>query len=125
MLEELLSKYWGFSSFRPNQREIILSVINGHDSLVQLPTGGGKSICYQLPALAKKGVCLVFSPLIALMKDHAIIISTTSTSHTDMSWKILSSGNTFSVLMEGKLAQMITTLDIKLEYRILLMRKLM
>ena len=70
MLEELLSKYWGFSSFRRNQREIILSVINGHDSLVQLPTGGGKSICYQLPALAKKGVCLVFSPLIALMKDQ-------------------------------------------------------
>jgi ATP-dependent DNA helicase RecQ len=70
MLEELLFKYWGFNSFRPKQRDIILSVINGHDSLVQLPTGGGKSICYQLPALAKKGVCLVFSPLIALMKDQ-------------------------------------------------------
>ena len=70
MIEELLIKNWGFSSFRPNQREIILSVINGHDSLVQLPTGGGKSICYQLPALAKSGVCLVFSPLIALMKDQ-------------------------------------------------------
>ena len=70
MLEELLIKYWGHRSFRPKQHDIILSVINGKDSLVQLPTGGGKSICYQLPALAKEGVCLVFSPLIALMKDQ-------------------------------------------------------
>ena len=70
MLEELLLKYWGHQSFRPNQRDIILSVLNGKDSLVQLPTGGGKSICYQLPALAKEGSCLVFSPLIALMKDQ-------------------------------------------------------
>lgn len=70
MLEELLIKYWGHRSFRPNQHDIILSVLNGKDSLVQLPTGGGKSVCYQLPALAKEGVCLVFSPLIALMKDQ-------------------------------------------------------
>ena len=70
MLEELLIKYWGHRSFRPKQHDIILSVLNGKDSLVQLPTGGGKSICYQLPALAKEGVCLVFSPLIALMKDQ-------------------------------------------------------
>lgn len=70
MLEELLIKYWGHRSFRPKQHDIILSVLNGKDSLVQLPTGGGKSVCYQLPALAKEGVCLVFSPLIALMKDQ-------------------------------------------------------
>ena len=70
MLEELLIKYWGHRSFRPKQHDIILSVLNGKDSLVQLPTGGGKSICYQLPALAKEGVCLVISPLIALMKDQ-------------------------------------------------------
>jgi len=69
-LKEILLKYWGYSKFRPLQEEIITSVINGNDTLALLPTGGGKSICFQVPALYKQGICLVISPLIALMKDQ-------------------------------------------------------
>ena len=66
----LLQKYWGHTSFRPLQEEIIGSVLAGRDTLAILPTGGGKSVCFQVPALARDGICLVVSPLIALMKDQ-------------------------------------------------------
>ena len=69
-LEKILREYWGYEAFRPLQEEIINAVLDGKDTLALLPTGGGKSICYQVPALAQDGITLVISPLIALMRDQ-------------------------------------------------------
>ncbi|MGB0443710.1 MAG: DEAD/DEAH box helicase, partial [Flavobacteriaceae bacterium] len=67
---EILQTYWGASAFRTGQQEAISAVLDRRDCLVVLPTGGGKSLCYQLPALLLPGVCVVVSPLIALMSDQ-------------------------------------------------------
>jgi ATP-dependent DNA helicase RecQ len=69
-IREILKDYWNFSSFRAPQEEIINAVLEKKDVITLLPTGGGKSICFQVPALVKEGVCLVISPLIALMQDQ-------------------------------------------------------
>ena len=67
----LLQRYWGYSTFRPLQEKIVLSLLGGRDTCVVMPTGGGKSLCYQLPTLASSKTAIVISPLIALMQDQA------------------------------------------------------
>ncbi|MFD2517905.1 RecQ family ATP-dependent DNA helicase [Salinimicrobium flavum] len=80
-LHEQLKKYFGFSQFKGLQEEVIKSIVNGHNTFVVMPTGGGKSLCYQLPALIKEGTAIVVSPLIALMKNQVDAIRGISSEH--------------------------------------------
>ena len=68
--KDILKEYWNYTTFREPQEEIIQAVLDKKDTIALLPTGGGKSICFQVPALVKEGVCVVISPLIALMQDQ-------------------------------------------------------
>ena len=87
---ELLEHYWNFSEFRPQQEEIIEAVLANEDCIALLPTGGGKSICFQIPALIKDGICIVVSPLIALMQDQV-----TNLKEKDIKAMALTSGFTY------------------------------
>ncbi|MBP6432200.1 MAG: DEAD/DEAH box helicase, partial [Ferruginibacter sp.] len=73
-LYEKLHEYFGFSEFKGTQEDVINSLLSGNDTFVIMPTGGGKSLCYQLPALIKEGVAIIVSPLIALMKNQVDLI---------------------------------------------------
>ena len=78
LLREKLKEYFGFNSFKGNQEEVILNLLSGRDTFVLMPTGGGKSLCYQLPALMMDGVAIIISPLIALMKNQVDAMRTFS-----------------------------------------------
>src|SRR4029453_5655752 len=69
-LQDAVARYWGYTTFRPLQRKAMDAVLSGRDSIVVLPTGGGKSLCFQAPAVVRPGLALVVSPLISLMKDQ-------------------------------------------------------
>jgi ATP-dependent DNA helicase RecQ len=102
---QALQKHFGFSSFRANQEQIVQAILDGRDVFAALPTGGGKSLCYQLPALMREGLTVVVSPLIALMKDQvdaarengipaAFLNSTLSTDEAKATWRSLAGGKT-------------------------------
>ncbi|MCU0448063.1 MAG: DNA helicase RecQ [Microscillaceae bacterium] len=103
--EELLKQYFGYDSFRPMQKEIIQTIIQGKDCVVLMPTGGGKSICYQIPALLQPGLCVVISPLIALMKDQveALIRNNISAGYSNSSQTAAESYQVESQALSGGL----------------------
>lgn len=103
--EEVLIKYFGHSGFRPAQREIIDSILNGENVVAILPTGGGKSICFQVPALMNEGISIVISPLIALMKDQvdAINSSDISAAFINSTLGFLETEEVFRKIAEGRI----------------------
>ncbi|WGU71090.1 DEAD/DEAH box helicase [Capnocytophaga canimorsus] len=83
---EILKKYWGYDAFRSPQADIVQAVLEGKNVLALMPTGGGKSIAFQVPALLKSGICIVVSPLIALINDQVEGLKKTRNSSPFLSW---------------------------------------
>ena len=104
-ISELLKTHFGFSSFRPNQERIIQDILDGKDVLTIMPTGGGKSVCFQLPALALPGTAIVISPLIALMKDQvdALLANGISAAYYNSSQEVKIQNQTLQKLQAGDL----------------------
>ena len=94
---DILKKYWGYTSFKSKQEEIINSVIDKKDTLALLPTAGGKSICFQIPALMSEGICIVVSPLISLMQDQTKFLKSKGVNTIAIS-SIMSSNEIYTAL---------------------------
>jgi ATP-dependent DNA helicase RecQ len=104
-IEEVLRKYWGFDTFLPLQKQAIESVCAGRDSIVVLPTGGGKSLCFQAPALILPHLTLVISPLISLMKDQidSLLENGIAASRLDSTMSHPERNKTFDLLRDRRL----------------------
>ena len=104
-IKNLLKTHFGYDAFLPNQKQIINNILKGKDTLAIMPTGGGKSLCFQLPALALSGTAIVVSPLIALMKDQvdALRANGISAAYFNSSQPQEEQQQTLSDLKEGKL----------------------